>query len=286
MSVNEKNKILEEDLWKPRKEVFMYKDYRKAILVVSSGTTNEKARKENIEAVEERIQNEFPGFQVRRAFTSSKIISRLREQGINIDAVNEALERLIQEGIDEVVIQPLHIIPGSEYENIISTASKFKNNFKTLLMGTPLLYKSNDYVEVVNVLKLQIQKLKQNEAVVFMGHGSRTASNECYSLLQTYIDREKLNIFVGTIKGEPSIQSITERLKEKSIKRVILRPFMLVAGNHALVDMASDDENSWKSVLQREGFEVNVYLHGLGENEEFQTLYVKRVKEAMAKGGI
>ncbi len=250
---------------------------KKAILVISSGTVNEKARRENIEAVEKEIKKNFAEYEVRLAFSSQKIINKIISRyGIYIDKPEEALNKLIQENFDEVVIQPINIIPGDEYENIKNTAEKF--NFKKLIIGTPLLYNYNDYDKVIEAVKFQIPKLKENTAVILMGHGTTHSSDDCYSVLQDFIDKQKLNIFVGTLKGSLGILKLVEKLKENNIKEVLLTPLMLVAGNHAIEDMASDKDTSWKTILEREGIKTEVYLHGLGENAEIQKLYIEKLK--------
>jgi sirohydrochlorin cobaltochelatase len=166
---------------------------KKAILVVSSGTVNEKARRENIEAVENEIKKNFAEYEVRRAFSSEKIINKIiNRYGVYIDKPEQALNKLIQENFDEVVIQPINIIPGDEYENIKNTAEKF--NFKKLIIGTPLLYNYNDYDKVIEAVKFQMPKLKENAAVVLMGHGTNHSADECYSIFQSVIDKEDLNI--------------------------------------------------------------------------------------------
>jgi sirohydrochlorin cobaltochelatase len=260
----------------------MCKKTKKAILVISSGTTNEKARKENIEAVENRIAENFRDYDIRRAYSSKKILRRLEEcQGSIIDNPIEAVKKLIEEGFEELIVQPLLIIPGMEYEKILKLLEQYKNCFKKLGIGRPLLFDNDDYEITVEALKTQIPELEKEQAVALMGHGSSHTANDCYSKLQGYIDKAGLKAYVGTIKGNPGVSEVVERLKKNSIKEVVLMPYMLVAGNHAIMDMASDEEYSWKMVLQREGLKVRIYLRGLGENTYYQNIYVKRVEQAI-----
>ncbi|MCT4594782.1 MAG: sirohydrochlorin cobaltochelatase [Anaeromicrobium sp.] len=260
----------------------MEKTYKKGILVVSFGTSYEHTRKANIEAVENRIKEEFEGYEVRRAFTSNKVIKKLRERdNIIVDTPYEALNRMKKDGFEEVTIQPLHIIPGIEYEKIVSVLSEYNGEFKRIVLGRPILYSVNDYKEAVDAFKSQLPSMKEDSAVVLMGHGTYHPSNACYACLQSFFNDEKLNVYVATVEGYPEIDHIIPKLKDKNIKEVTLMPYMLVAGDHAINDMASSEEDSWKSLLEKEGFIVKIYLHGLGENLDYQNIYVNRVREAI-----
>jgi sirohydrochlorin cobaltochelatase len=256
----------------------MKSKYERAILAVSSGTTNKKAREENITAIIRKFEEEFKDYEIKGAFTSQKIIVRLKDDGLQIDTPKEALQKLKEQGVSEVIIQPLHIIPGGEYRRLMAAAEEYRGSFEKIIVSTPLLFSEMDYEEVAHLISQEFHQLKEYQAVVFMGHGGRGEGNQSYSILQRYIDKLSLNAFIGTISAEPGLQSIIERLKIKNIKEVILTPFMLVAGNHALMDMASEEETSWKSTLEREGFKVSVQLHGLGEKVEYQKLYIKKVR--------
>jgi sirohydrochlorin cobaltochelatase len=258
------------------------KSHKKAILAVSSGTVNEKARKENIEAVEKEIEKNFCGYEVRRAFSSEKIINKLMIRfGIQVDRPVEALSKLKDEAFEEVIIQPLHIIAGDEYESVQNKAESYKAEFKSLKLGRPLLSEAEDYSKVLDAIKGQLPELSEHKAAVFMGHGSSHSADESYITLQNVIDKENLNIFIGTISGKLTITSIIDRLKKKNIEEIILMPLMLVAGNHAIKDMAAEKSSSWKSMFEAEGFKVEVYLWGLGENKKIQKLYVEKLKAAI-----
>ena len=260
----------------------------KAILVISSGTSNEKAREESIYSIEKEIGKAFNNYEIKSAFTSAKILSKLKAQGIYIDSPLEAIEKLETEDFEEVIIQPLHIIPGIEYERILRTVERFKDKFRIISVGKPLLYEEEDFIAAVEALKTHLPAIGSQQAYALMGHGSSHAAQECYSNLQRFIDLGGIRAYVGTIKGTPGIKEIVEGLKRDNIKEVILAPFMLVAGNHALMDMASEEESSWKSILTKEGFKVDIYLKGIGENKEYQRIYTRKVKEAIekSKGGV
>lgn len=262
----------------------MQNKYKKGILVVSFGTSYEDTRKANIEAVENKIDEAFEDYGVKRAFTSSKVIKKLKERdNIFIDNPSEALQKMKEEGFKEVIMQPLHIIPGIEYEKIVSVFKEFNDEFEKIAIGTPVLYGIQDYEEAVKALKTQLPDIKEDSAVVLMGHGTPHPANACYACLQSFLNDEGLSVYVGTVEGYPEIENIIPKLKSKNIKEVTLMPYMLVAGDHATNDMASDEEDSWKSLLEKEGFIVNTYLHGLGENPDYQRIYVNRVRKAINK---
>jgi sirohydrochlorin cobaltochelatase len=253
----------------------------KAILVISSGTSNEKARRENIEVIEKRIAETFTGYEIRSAFTSHKILHRLKSQGIYIDNPLEAVRRLAEEDFEEVIIQPLHIIPGMEYEKVIRVAEQFKNSFKIVGVGRPLLFEERDFIAAITALKSHLPEMADQQAYALMGHGSTHTAQEYYSRLQNYLDKAEFKGYIGTIKGVPGINEVIERLKGSGTKEVVLVPFMLVAGNHALMDMASEEEDSWKSILTREGFKVSICLKGLGESKEYQDIYIDKIHSAI-----
>ncbi|ADL51275.1 sirohydrochlorin cobaltochelatase [Clostridium cellulovorans] len=252
---------------------------KNAILIVSSGTSNVEARKNSIEPLENRISEKFNNYQVKRAFTSFKIIKRIKDnEGIDIDSPREALERLLAEGFKEVFIQPLHIIPGSEYEKLLAEAEDYNSRFEKLEVGRPLLYENKDYSLVAEILKNHFQKFNDHKAVVMVGHGSDHQAQESYLTLQKHLDKAFFKGYVGTIKGKPGIMDVIESLKKNQIQEVILMPFMLVAGNHALEDIISERDNSWKSILIKNGINVTIYLKGIGEIREFQDIYIDKIK--------
>lgn len=259
---------------------------KKGILVVSFGTSYADTRKVTIEACENKIAENFPDYEVRRAFTSNIIIKVLKDRDkITVNTPKEALTKMQEEGFSEVVVQPLHIIPGEEYnEKILKTVDEFKDSFKSLSVGRPILYGIEDYKDAVEALKVQLPELKANQAVVLMGHGTEHPANASYACLQSVIEDEGLNVIVGTVEGYPALSDVIKKLKARDIKEVTLMPYMVVAGDHASNDMAGDEEDSWKSILKKEGFVVNTYLHGLGENPEYQKLYVERVQNAIDAG--
>ncbi|CBZ02835.1 sirohydrochlorin cobaltochelatase [Clostridium botulinum] len=254
---------------------------KRAILVVSFGTSYEQSLKDCIEGTENFIKESFKDYDIKRAFTSYMIINKiLKRDNIKINNPIEALEELKNEGYEEVIVQPLHIMFGEEYEKIERAVLKFKDEFKTLKLGKPLLFKNEDYKIATEALKTQLPKLNKEEAIILMGHGTEHPANAAYFQFDYYL-REHINpnIYLCSVESDPSIKSIIPKLKKSIVKNVLLMPFMLVAGDHANNDMAGEDEESWKNVLEKEGFKVDLYLKGLGANREFQKIYRDHIKE-------
>lgn len=266
---------------------------KKAILVVSFGTTYQDGLRLNIESVEEKIKANFPEYEVRRAFTSRIVIKRLAARdGMQIDTEKEALQRLAEEGYKEVYIQPLHVVGGEEYDKIKKIVVEYAHApvkaFEKIVIGRPLLYytgqenKPDDYVQAIQALSAQLPNVGSQEAIVFMGHGGVHPANTAYAALQMKMEQAGLDhVFVYTVEGFPPLESVITKLQKQDIKKVTLMPFMLVAGDHVNNDMAGDEEDSAKSQLLKAGFAVEVYLHGLGENPGIQDLYVQHLKDIM-----
>lgn len=264
---------------------------KKAILVVSFGTTYPDTLKTTIESVENRIRTAFPDYEVRRAFTSRIIIKKLLERdSVKIETEKEALLRLKAEGYTEVIVQPLHIEAGAEYEKIKGIVSHLQHEkaFKRIELGRPLLYypgvegHPDDYSLAIKAVEAQFPKLGRRDAVVFMGHGGPHPSNAAYATLQMkFGDNGMDKAFVYTVEGYPDLDWVIEKLKETKRKKVTLMPFMMVAGDHANNDMAGDEKDSAKSILTAAGFEVSTYVKGLGENPAIQDIYVQHIKDAM-----
>lgn len=245
---------------------------KKGIIVASFGTSYEETRRLCIESVENKIKEEYKEEHVIRAFTSQMIINKLKmRDNLHILNPQEAVEELKGQGIEDIYIQPLHIISGHEYTKLLSLGAK---------VGKPLLDSDEDYKAIVEGLDLG--RLSEDEAVVFMGHGTDHIADESYTRLQeTYKNKGLDNVFIGTVEGGITIENIVDKLVEEKISKVKLMPFMLVAGDHAINDMASEDEDSWKSILKSKGIEVEVVLKGLGEYELIQNLYLQHLKDLM-----
>ncbi len=266
---------------------------KKAIVVVSFGTTYQDGLRLNIESIEQKIKVNFPEYEVRRAFTSRIVIKRLAARdGIHIDTEKEALQRLAEEGYTEVYIQPLHVVGGEEYDKIKTIVAHYAHApvkaFEKIVIGRPLLYftgqenKPDDYMQAIQALNTQLPNVGSQEAIVFMGHGGVHPANTAYAALQMKMEQAGLDhVFVYAVEGFPTLESVITKLQKQDIKKVTLMPFMLVAGDHVNNDMAGDEEDSAKSQLLKGGFAVEVYLHGLGENPGIQDLYVQHLKDIM-----
>lgn len=255
---------------------------KKAILVVSFGTSYNETRKKTIEACENKIKENFEGYDFYRAFTSGMIINKLRNRD-NMEIYNpaEVLEQLYKDGYEEVVVQSLHIICGDEYNKLKDMVSDYEDKFEKISLGRPLLTYIDDYRETVMAIKQDLDKMEIDEAIVFMGHGTEHESHSAYPAIEYMFRDYGINAFVGTVEGYPELDQVIKLLKANNVKTVDLLPFMLVAGDHAENDMASDEEDSWKTILQQEGFNVKVHLKGLGENPYIQEKFKNHAIDCM-----
>lgn len=257
---------------------------KKAVLVVSFGTSYNETRKKTIEACENKIKNSLEGYDFYRAFTSGMIINKLRKRDkMEIFNPSEILEQLYKDGYEEVVVQSLHIICGDEYNKLKDMVAEYEDKFEKISLGRPLLTYIDDYRETVEAVKQDLDKMDIDEAIVFMGHGTEHESHSAYPAIEYMFRDYGINAFVGTVEGYPELEQVIKKLKEENIKIVDLMPFMLVAGDHAINDMASEEEDSWKTILEQEGFNVKVHLKGLGENlyiqEKFKNHAIDCMKE-------
>lgn len=249
------------------------------IVAASFGTTHENAIENAITPIESLFQDAYGDFQVERVFTSGMVIRSLKKKGIAVKNIRELLDSL-ENGI-RVVIQPTHIIKGIEYDKLCEDAEKYREKFLSLKIGEPLLSRSED-IEAVCKCVLERFPEKNGQAVVLMGHGTEHCVNTVYALIE---ERFRLlgagHILVATVEAKPSIHDIVRRLAEKDYKKVVLSPLMLVAGDHATNDMAGDEPDSWKSVLEAQGLEVETVMKGLGEYDAIRELYLKHLEAAV-----
>ena len=260
-------------------------ELKKAVLVTSFGTSHLDTLEKNILATEKAISEALPDFTLRRAFTSNIIMKKLKKRdGMEIDNVAEALTRLVEEGYQQVVIQPTHILCGEEYEKLCALAAPFMEKL-TISMGTPLLRTIPQHEALAKAMVDLVPRPREDEAVLFMGHGSPHYANSAYALLQYLLeDMGENHIFIGTVEGLPTLSQAIRRIrKNEKIRKITVLPLMVVAGDHACNDMAGDGEDSWKNVLRNEGFEVTCLLRGLGESEAIRRLFAAHALEAAEK---
>ncbi len=260
------------------------KPEKKGILLVSFGSSIPEAHAA-FEHVEKKTRQAFPDIPVRWAFTSQIIRKKMAGDGKNLDSVAQALSNMAEEGFTHVTVQSLHIIPGEEFHDLSQTIRAFAHipeGFQKLSLGLPLLGDQNDSERVVSaILSTLPEKRKPEEAVLLMGHGTSHASNTVYAATMWQLQLQDPNLFIGVVDGYPKIGDILPKLKERNIQRAWLMPFMSVAGDHARNDMAGPDEDSWKSVLNREGIHCEVILRGIGEYDEFVEIWIDHVRNAM-----
>ena len=258
---------------------------KKAILVTSFGTSHLDTMEKTIAAVENAISSALPQYTLRRAFTSTIIMKKLRSRdGMEIDNVTEALNRLVEEGFEEVVLQPTHILCGEEYEKLCALASPFVDKL-TISMGTPLLRTIDQHWALAKAMKDLLPQPGEDEAILFMGHGTPHFANAAYALLQYMLeDLGADHIYVGTVEGCPDLQQVIRRIRRNpGIRKLTLLPLMVVAGDHANNDMAGPEPDSWKNILTKEGYQVTCLLKGLGEFPEIRRLFVDHALEAAGK---
>jgi sirohydrochlorin cobaltochelatase len=261
---------------------------KKAILVVSFGTSYKETRERTIEAVEKAVKEKYKDWEVRRAFTSKIIIKKLKERdGIYIDYIDEALQKLADEGFEQVVVMPTHVMNGTEYDFVAHFSAGFKDKFKCLRISTPLLTTEEDYDAVIEAMdEAYFSRIFKDssggKAIVFMGHGSEHYANATYCELQMKLSALGYeHVYITTVEGFPNFEDTMRFMAGHKYSKVVLAPFMLVAGDHATNDMAGDEEDSLKTKFIDAGCEVECILEGLGEQESFQKLFLDHLAEVI-----
>ncbi len=257
------------------------------ILTVSFGTSYNDSREKTIGAVENAIASAYPDYEQRRAFTSQIIIDKLKERdGTEIDNVEEALDRLVSDKVKTLIVQPTHVMSGYEYDDVVSAVEEYRDKFDSVAIGAPLLTSDADYEELAKALVAETAEYDSDEtAIVFMGHGTEHEANEAYTKLQETVSAldGAENYFIGTVEATPNLEDVIAAVKQGGYKKVVLEPLMIVAGDHANNDMAGDEDGSWKTEFEKEGFEVECVLRGMGEFEEVQQMFVDHVADAISQ---
>ena len=276
------------------------------ILVVSFGTSFNDSRAEDIGGVEKALQAAYPDWSVRRAFTAQIIINHVQARDDEkIDNMDQALERAVDNGVKNLVVQPTHLMHGAEYDELTEAVENYKDKFESVKIAEPLLGEVGADETAINEDKAAVAEAITAEAVktagfdsldaakeegtafVFMGHGTSHTAQISYSQMQTQMEQLGYeNVFIGTVEGEPedtACEAVIEKLKNAGYKKVILRPLMVVAGDHANNDMAGDDDDSWKSQFEASGAfdSIDTQIAGLGEIDAIQQLYVAHTQAAI-----
>lgn len=276
------------------------------ILVVSFGTSFNDSRAEDIGGVEKALQAAYPDWSVRRAFTAQIIINHVQARDDEkIDNMDQALERAVDNGVKNLVVQPTHLMHGAEYDELTEAVENYKDKFESVKIAEPLLGEvgadeteiNEDKAAVAEAITAEAVKTagfdsldaakEEGTAFVFMGHGTSHTAKISYSQMQTQMEQLGYeNVFIGTVEGEPedtACEAVIEKLKNAGYKKVILRPLMVVAGDHANNDMAGDDDDSWKSQFEASGVfdSIDTQIAGLGEIDAIQQLYVAHTQAAI-----
>ena len=280
------------------------------LLVVSFGTSFNDSRVADISGVEKKLQEAYPDWSVRRAFTAQIIINHVQARDDEkIDNMEQALERAVSNGVKNLVVQPTHLMHGAEYDELVDVVNNYKDKFETVTVAEPLLGEVGSDATAVNDDKKNVAEAITAEAVktagydsldaakedgtafVFMGHGTSHSAKVSYSQMAAQMSELGYeNVFIGTVEGEPeetACENVINNVKEAGYKKVVLRPLMVVAGDHANNDMAGDDEDSWKSQFEASGAfdKIDTQIAGLGEIDAIQQIYVDHTKAAIESLG-
>lgn len=242
---------------------------KKAILVTSFGTSHRDTREKCLDLIQREVEEKYGSENVERVYTSG-IIRRIIEknEGVHIFDQEEGLKVLKDKGFEEIITMSLHILDGIEY-------SKLDDKFGKI--SKPLLADDEDFEKIVE--NKEFNDLEGNDAIVFMGHGTESEADYAYQKLQDeYLKAGKNNIFIATVEGKVTIKDVIEKMKGKGFKKILLKPFMIVAGDHAKNDMSSDDEDSWKTMLKNEGYEVTSVLKGMGEYKFIREMFMDKLE--------
>ena len=261
-------------------------DASKAILVISFGTSYNESRDATIGAVEKAVATAYPDYDVRRAFTSQIIIDILAErENLEIDNVDQAMERLVADGVKNLIVQPTHLMNGFEYDDLVKEVMEYEAQFDSLIIGKQLLDSDADFAAVIDVITAETASYSDDDtAIIFMGHGTEHDSNHVYEDLQEKLTAAGFpNYFIGTVEAEPTLDDVIAKAKSGGFSKVVLEPLMVVAGDHANNDMAGDEEDSWKTVFEEQGFEVECVLKGLGQFDGIQKVYIQHIQDSIDK---
>jgi sirohydrochlorin cobaltochelatase len=258
---------------------------KKGILLVAFGSTVPEAQV-SFENIDRSVKKAFPGVEVYWAYTSRIIIAKMANEGKHLATPVEALARMMGEKFTHVAVQALHVIPGEEFHGLVQNVRRFEGMSKGIekvSVGYPLLATSEDLQRVAEaMIKIIPPERKKKDAVVFMGHGTHHPADVYYAALNYHLHKLDPNIFVGTVEGWPEIDDVIKDLKKGGLKKAYLMPLMSVAGDHARNDMVGSEEDSWKSILEKQGINCEPVLKGLAEYQEFVDIWLDHLKTAFS----
>lgn len=255
---------------------------KRGILIVSYGTSYREAEAQDLIPVEQAIAAALPEYEMRRAYGSRRIIRKRKAQdGSCMDTIPEALETLLTDGCKELIVQPTYVLHGYEYDELVRILGKYLDQFESVRLGHPLLHQPSDYEGMVRGLNEIFDFQNSPAAFVFVGHGTGHVADSCYMKLEQQFRMMGFeNVWIGTVKGKPHISDIRKKLLQLSYRKAVLSPLMLVAGYHARTDMAGENENSWKTMLERGGMEVSCGMAGLGSYTFVQQMFAEHARQA------
>lgn len=259
---------------------------KKALLVISFGTSYGETRRKTLDAIEQDLREAFADYEFRRAYTSPTIIRILKNRDrMEVDNVEQALARLARDGYKTVVAQTTHVIHGFEYDKMMEMIARFSNRFETLVCGEPLLTGEEDYRQAARIMGKELAGYRgPGTDIMLMGHGTEHVANASYARLQQAFLQEGFDDFlVGTAEVSPTLDNMMKLARQHKSVKTVLTPFLVVAGNHAVRDMAGDGETSWKSRFEQEGYQVECVMKGLGEYPGIRKIYVEHALEAARK---
>ena len=255
---------------------------KKALLVVSFGTSYPETRSKTIDVIEEMLKEKFPDRTFYRAWTSGMIRKKIKERdNMVILSVEEALDQMEKDGITDLLVQPTHLIAGEEYDKIMNHICLNQNRFQSISLGEPLIKSYRDVYHLVRILESKYSELTDKDMLVLMGHGSARMEFDAYEeLKRQFLKNGHGNYVIGTVEFTPGIEPVLEKVMERKPERVFLAPLLLVAGDHATNDMAGDGTDSWKNQIKTLGPEVICNVKGIGEYPEVQKMYVWHAEHA------
>ena len=256
------------------------------ILVVSFGTSYASSRHATIGAIESDIREAYPDYDVRRAFTAQGVIDHIeKDTGRHIDSFEEAMDKIVADGVKELIVQPTHLMDGFEYTDIKNALENYASSFDKCALGAPLLTTEDDQIAVAEAIKASMERYEDDDtAICLMGHGTEAESNSIYATMQdVFTNLGYNNYFVATVEATPTFDDVVAAVKEAGYTKAVLRPMMVVAGDHANNDMADpEDPESFISVMTAAGIETTCVLEGLGQLDTIDEIYVSHVADAIA----